>query len=67
MRNFALGYAWVTATVRYQCRKDSSVGTLAMNWNVTLSVLKKGGVSVWEDAVWFEEEGATGGCLGKSP
>lgn len=31
--------------------KDYSVGTLAMNWNVTMKVFAKGKVSVWEDAL----------------
>lgn len=30
---------------------DRSIETLAMNWNITLKMFKKGAVSVWEDGI----------------
>ncbi len=41
---------WHMKAVEAWLPKDYSVGTLAMNWTITLNVFAEGRDSVWEDA-----------------
>ena len=41
---------WHMKAIEAWLPKDYSVGTLAMNWTITLNVFAEGKVSVWEDA-----------------